>query len=332
MAKKGWVDFKKVKEALSIERVLGHYNLSLKPAGEGELRGRCPFHEDTKPSFSVNKVKNVFHCFGCSAKGNVLDLIRLKEGVDVRRAALLAVEWFDIGGAVKEPPKSKKTPQNQKAKEKAKEPETKPPRQPEAPKPAQKVNKPLTFQLKLDQDNEYLKSRGVDPELAQFFGVGYCSRGMMKGRIAIPIHNERGEPVAYLGRWPGEDLPEGESKYLLPPGFHKNLVLYNLHRVDGAEHLVIVEDCWSVFRLHKLGVPAVALLGRSLSPEQEELLSGAGPQRVSLLLDGDAAGQEAQGELLPQLARRFFVRSVRLPDGEEPDTLDEGVLLELLKF
>ncbi len=152
---------------------------------------------------------------------------------------------------------------------------------------------------------------------------------MMKGRIAIPIHNEKGELVAYLGRSVGEP-PDGEERYKLPQGFHKSEVRFNLDRVKGAEELVIVEGVWSVFRLHALGIPAVALLGRSLSPSQLRLLIESGVRNVTLLLDGDEAGRTAAAELLPRLASHFFVRVVNLTDGGEPDTLPEEELKKLL--
>ena len=148
----------------------------------------------------------------------------------------------------------------------------------------------------------------------------------MNGRIAIPIHNEKGELVAYAGRWPGNKPPKGEEKYKLPPGFKKNLVLFNLHRVLGSKHLAVVEGYWSVFRLHKLGIRAVALMGLSLSKRQEELLIESGARRLTLLLDGDDAGRGACTEILSRLSRRFLVKVFELPDGIQPDTADEGLL------
>ena len=99
----------------------------------------------------------------------------------------------------------------------------------------------------------------------------------MQGRICIPIHDERGMLVAYTGRWASDELPEGVPKYDLPRQIPKRRVLYNLHRVIGAEHLVLVEGYWSVFRLHGLGVSAVSLMGRTLSVEQETLLINPAP-------------------------------------------------------
>src|ERR1041385_8473846 len=95
--KKGWIDFKRIKESVTFEQVIAHYGLELKPAKGSELLGLCPFHEDTKPSFRVNTEKRVFHCFGCDAKGNVLDFVVRKEGVTIRKAGLLLSEWFGIG-------------------------------------------------------------------------------------------------------------------------------------------------------------------------------------------------------------------------------------------
>ena len=147
----------------------------------------------------------------------------------------------------------------------------------------------------------------------------------MKNRVVIPIHDEKGQLVAYAGRWPEDDPPEGEQKYMLPAGFKKNLVLFNLHRVK-EEEVVLVEGYWSVFRLHELGLPAVALMGRTLSDEQEKLLASTQLKRLVVMMDGDQPGRQAQPELLPRLARKFFTRVVELPEGEQPDTVEESFL------
>jgi DNA primase len=123
-----------------------------------------------------------------------------------------------------------------------------------------------------------------------------------------------GDFVAYAGRWPGEDVPEGEGKYKLPPKFEKSRVLFNLHRLEaGLGHIVLVEGFWSAIRLHSLGVPVVALMGTSISPEQTALINARGVRSVVLLLDGDAAGYQARERLLPLLAETFFARPPLLP-------------------
>src|SRR5438067_554298 len=76
-------------------------------------------------------------------------------------------------------------------------------------------NKPLGFQLELDSSHSYLVERGLTPETIDEFGLGYCAKGVMAQRIAIPIHNLKDELVGYAGRWPG-DPPEGRPKYRMP--------------------------------------------------------------------------------------------------------------------
>lgn len=316
--KKNWVDFRHIKQSVTFEQVLAHYGISLKPAKGDELLGLCPFHEDTKPSFRVNTKKRVFHCFGCDAKGNVLDFVVRKEGVTIKKAALLVSEWFGSGQEGSVAVKANISPTES------------PTRADTAPTEPVEPNKPLKFALRVKHDNPYLRERGIEPSIAETFGVGFCDRGMMKDRIAIPIHDAEGQLVAYAGRWVSGELPEGEEKYKLPPGFKKSIVLYNLHRVKEQERLVVVEGFFSVMRLHTLGVSAVALMGRSLSLEQEKLLQESGVKSLTLMLDGDPPGREAQAQLLARLARKFSVRAAELPDGTEPDTVNESVLREVL--
>ena len=195
------------------------------------------------------------------------------------------------------------------------------------------VNKPLSFSLNLDPEHPYGEARGLSSEAIEHFEMGFCERGMMKGRWCLPIHNPEGELVAYAGRWALEEMPDGVEKYHLPPKFSKSLELFNLHRAIafGAEHVTIVEGYFGAVRLHMLRVPAVALMGTSMSEEQVELLVRAGVERVTLLLDGDAAGRKACERVLPVLARKLFVRVGVLADGEAPDEVSEEVLGELVE-
>jgi hypothetical protein len=112
----------------------------------------------------------------------------------------------------------------------------------------------------------------------------------------------------------------------------KSALLFNYHRVVGAQHLVIVEGYWSVFRLHALNVPAVALMGTSLSDPQMDLLRQSGARRFTLLLDADQAGRKAMAYLLPRLASLFFVHTPALPDNESPDIVAEDLLLEAVRL
>lgn len=197
------------------------------------------------------------------------------------------------------------------------------------------VNPPLTFHLKgLDPTHPYLRQR-VDEATIQHFGLGYCAKGLMVGRIAIPIHDAQGRLIAYAGRAVDDQLAEADGKYKLPPHFKKSHVLWNLHRAAAhaaQDGLVVVEGFFGAIRLHQAGIPnAVALMGSSLSPEQEELLLlavGRTQGKVSLMLDRDDAGRTATKELLARLITKTHVRVVPY-DGRQPDDLSPAQLRAL---
>ena len=176
-------------------------------------------------------------------------------------------------------------------------------------------NKPLGFQLQgIDHRHAYLAGRGIDPETAEYFGVGFFSgKGSMHGRIVIPIENERGELVAYAGR----SIDGSEPKYKLPAGFKKSQVLYNLARAveetDGR--VVLVEGFFDCMKVTQAGHACVALMGCSMSEEQEEQLA-AHFRQVIVMLDGDEAGRRAAGEIADRLVRKVWVRVVDVGDGQ----------------
>ena len=94
-----WVDFKAIKQSVTMEQILGRYGVKLKRIGK-ELRGRCPIHQgDGTDSFHANTEKNAFHCFSCQAKGNVLDLVAAIVKCSVRDAALKLKNWFPVSAA-----------------------------------------------------------------------------------------------------------------------------------------------------------------------------------------------------------------------------------------
>ena len=307
-----FVDFKVVKAAVNFEKLLERYKIDGLQKNGDELVGRCPIHQgDGQRAFHVSLKKNVFNCFSCKARGNVLDFVAAMEKCSVRDAAIKLQNWFGVTATEEGTQAEKKTARVPSADDK-----------PESEELA--ANKPLTFQLKgIDHAHPYLAGRGVSKETAAEFGIGYFGgKGSMSGRIVIPIHNERGELVAYAGRV----VDDSEPKYKLPPGFHKSLELYNLHRSAkmSPETVVLVEGYFGCLHLEKLGLPAVALMGSSISVAQIDLLE----QRfevVTVLMDGDKAGREAADEIVRRLARRVLVCCIDLPDGKQPDdmTLEE---------
>ena len=318
----GWIT-RRLKQKVGFREILEHYGLlsSMKPKGD-ELIGICPFHKESKSSFHVSLAKNAFHCFGCHAKGNILDFVQQKESITLREAGLLIKEWFTIGQGDNPPPGAKVGLQKE--------------IKDEDPSSKGDSNPPLTFTLKkLDATHPYLKDRGLSDEAIKHFGLGFSNRGLMKGRVAIPIHDTKGDLVAYAGRWPG-DPPEEEPKYKLPPGFKKHLVLFNFHQAINEakdKSLVIVEGFFDCFRIWQAGYKrVVALMGSYLSEEQEDLIISQA-KSVSLMLDRDDAGRKATQEILPRLAKKVFVRVIELPaEGDQPDKLREEEISKFLSI
>jgi DNA primase len=341
MAKKNWVSYQEIKDKVSMAMVLERYGLlpALKESGKN-LVGCCPIHKGSNPrQFSVNLERNIFNCFGnCHAGGNVIDLVAMMEKVELRQAALLLRNWFL--------PSPSDTPeQDQPAPPKPKEKAAKLVREEKKgagtvspvegePGPGP-INPPLTFELKnLKPEHSFFTERGLAPATVAYFGLGFCSRGMMAGRIVIPIHNQVGELVAYCGRAVDAKQAE-EAKYKMPGNFLKSAVVYNLHRqAPGTDLLVLVESFLSVFWLHQAGYPhVVALMGSFLSPEHEKAIADfLGPSgRVILLFDGDESGQKCTADSLDRLGRKLFVKAVDIsPYGKKPHQLDPDILKQIL--
>jgi DNA primase len=307
------IDFVRVKQEASFETVLERYGITLIGSG-AQRRALCPFHRETDPSCSFELKRNVFHCFACGVSGSVIDFVARMEACSLPAAAATIARWCGIVSGDTVPQGTARVGLNIHASSGADD----------------QSNRPLAFTLELDPSHAYFEQRGVPPATVRTFGLGYCARGIMRGRVCIPVHDKDGVLVGYAGRWPTDVVPSGAPRYRLPKGFKKNAVLFNLHRVLRSEHLVIVEGCWSVFRLWELGIAAVALMGRSLSTMQEQLLAASDAGYLTLLFDGDEPGRMASAALLPRLARSWFGRSVDLPEGTQPDTVDETTLRALL--
>jgi DNA primase len=313
-----WVDFKTIKQRVSVQMVLDQYHIDWLRKNGDELRGRCPIHKgEGQSTFHVSLTKNAFQCFSCKARGNVLDLVAALERCSIREAAVKLQDWFAVS-----PPAAAGTQPGGAPKSEA---------VPAAIGERPTDNKPLTFRLKgIDPAHPYLQSRGISKETTEQFGLGFFpGRGTMHGRIVIPIHNEGGELIAYAGR----SVDDEEPKYKLPAGFHKASVLYNLHRSlerDGQKvaTVVLVEGFFDCIRVHEAGYPCVAMMGSSLSDLQEALLCQHFTG-VVILLDGDSAGQKGTDECLLRLGRKLWVK-VSVAEGKQPDTLSVAEIRALL--
>jgi DNA primase len=358
-----WIDFKSLREQLDFAEVLRHYGVELKSKKRDQLQGFCPLpnHNGQKksPSFSVNLERKIWKCFGCNRGGNVLDLAIVMEGKDpdnrhdVRAVALLLQERYGIVQSKPDRPadrnagaderrentRSQKAPQrkesNNEAHEKAERAST---------RPATIVNAPLDFELRgLDSRHPYLKERGFTEETIMHFGLGFCNRGLMQGRVVIPLRDHAGKLIGYAGRFTRDDqVNEKVPKYLFPSNrerngtvleFHKSLFLYNGHAIKApVRDLVVVDGFASTWWLHQAGFEnVVAIMGSSCSAEQgkfiHDLVAVSG--RVWIMPDAGEAGECCAEILFRRVAPYRSCRWVKLEEGQ-PTDLSPHELAKLL--
>jgi len=312
-----WINFAELRARVSLEDVIfGFYKIENLKRDGPKVTGPCPVHGGDSPrAFNADLSRNVWHCFsGCQAGGNQLDFVAKKEGISVRDAALKLQAHFIGNDATKPATAGTPTPTSGSS----------PRHEDEPPKPAVEAqesgNKPLDIKLELKGDHPHLvETRKLKPETIAHFAVGYASRGIMKGTIALPIHDEDGELVAYGGRRLKPADIEEFGKWKFPKGFRKELVLYNFHRAKEylADHLILVEGFFSVMKLHEMGFPnVVASMGCSLSEAQARLLAEA--KEVIVLYDGNEAGWKGATAARELLVVKTTVRLIRLPAGNKP--------------
>lgn len=321
-----WIDFKQLRQSLSFEAVLRHYSVELKIKGN-QHHGYCPFpnHKGKRnsPSFSANLEKGIFQCFGCGAKGNLLEFAALMENVDptngaeLHKIALKLQERFCPANA-----QAELMPAPTKAKQ-------------DDPADALPVvvNDPLDFELKgLDQAHPYLQGRGFTPETIAHFGLGFCSRGLLKDRLAIPLHDHEGKLIGYAGRVVDDStIGEENPRYRFPGKrkragvlheFRKTLFLYNGFRITApVTDLFVVEGFTGVWWLHQNGKSCVVgTMGADCSDRQAELVVAlVKPDgRVWLMPDGDAAGERFAQTFLLKVSPHRFVRWVKLAADKQP--------------
>jgi DNA primase len=319
-------DIAAVRERSPIADVVGEY-IALRPAGGGNLKGLCPFHQERTPSFNVTPGKELYHCFSCGEGGDVIKFVmqmeQLQFGEAVERlAARAGVELrYEAGGYVP----GQETGLRR--------------RLIEAHKLAQEFYSERLRLGSAQPARSFLAERGFQLADADQFGVGYSpaawdeltkhlrgkgftedelvksglarrtSRGglidMFRGRLLWPIRDLTGETIAFGARKldPNDDGP----KYLNTPEtqiFKKGQVLYGAdlakREIAKRRQAVIVEGYTDVMACHLSGVPtAVATSGTSFGEDHVKILrrlimdTDGSAGEVIFTFDGDAAGQKA---------------------------------------
>lgn len=302
--------------------------------------GVCPFHDDTHPSMSVSREKQIYKCFSCGASGNVFNFIMDYEHVSFREALVILANktGIDIGNVhVKK--------ENNKYEE---------------------FYKIYDLALKFFQNNintaqgrqakEYLEQRQIDESIIKEFSIGlalssrdslltlltkkkYSNKLLNElgltvnnydnfiDRIIFPLWDANGRVVGFSGRIYHPN--SNQNKYVNTketPIFKKGQTIYNYHRArDYARRdksIIIMEGFMDVIRAYTIGVKnVVALMGTAMTKEQIQLIKRLSNQ-VILCFDGDDAGRKAtltNGELLVKAGVKK-IKVIALENNEDPDT------------
>ncbi len=332
--KRRFIDFKEVKEQISIEQVLESYGVLANLSGSGNQRsGPCPIHGGgaKSRSFSANFTKNCWNCFGdCDRGGNVLDFVAVMEECSLRDAAIKIVDQFGLEtktAAKKDTPRQSKRQEAQQSPKKAKkevasETGEKVGSDETGEESAAAENRPLTFQVlkNLEHDHEELVGRGLMSDTAEHFGIGYCTRGLLKGRVAIPIHDREGHTLAYAGTaLDGEDEP-----YFYPENFVRGIEVYNVHRAVESERVervgyTVVTDYLQVVDLFEARTDnVVALVDAVVSNRQLEILASLPNPTGAFVLTVGPADTNAE-RIAGRLARIGFVQIMTVSSLSSPE-------------
>ncbi len=320
--------------------------VTLKKSGR-EYHGRCPFHDDSSPSFSVSPDKQVYHCFGCGASGGLISFVMKYDKVDFISAIenLASLAGLEVPTEAADPESGQRKALYAIIEQ-----------------ADQAFRKALKSNPNRERAVNYLKGRGLTGLIAHRFGLGYAPDGWrflfdqlgtetqtkkhlldagltvvnsqgreydrFRERVMFPIRDIRGRTIAFGGRV----LDESKPKYLNSPEtklFHKSDTLYGLYEARQAcrslDRVLVVEGYMDVVALAQFGIDfAVATLGTALTGQHLDRLSRQTAQ-VIVCFDGDQAGRTAAKRaldtMLPFLSDEFSIRFLFLPDGHDPDSL-----------
>ena len=331
-----------VSRRLDIVDVVGAY-VTLRKQGRN-LIGLCPFHNEKTPSFSVSPEKQIFYCFGCHKGGNALKFLMAIDGLSFPEAIAKAAAMVGL-----EMPQEQLSPQDNEDMQHRRQ-------YFKLMSDAADWYQKRLWQSGTNNAKAYLQKRGLRPELAQQFKLGFAdnwdgvahyllktgysltdiqeaglaSSGSKNGyfdkfhhRLIFPILDYRGQVIAFGGRILGEGQPKylnsQETKY-----FHKSQNLYGLFQAAASirrnDEVVLMEGYMDVLTAHQFGVDnAVASLGTAFNIEHARLLKRY-TTKILLVYDGDAAGLNAADKAIDILHENgFAVRLLVLPEEMDPD-------------
>ena len=328
-----------IKYRNDIEDVISGY-VTLKRAGSN-LLGRCPFHSEKTPSFTVFAGTKSFYCFGCGAGGDVISFVMRTESLDY----VDAVEYLAKRVGIEIPTEGKEEERGIKRDR------------------ILSMNRDAAkffFEClkKSKEAQEYIAKRGLSSSLVKHFGIGYapddfqalyrelsskgytkeemkagflCSISQKNGksydifrnRIMFPVIDVKGDVVAFGGRTIGNN-PD-DSKYINSsdtPVFNKrrNLFALNFAKSSCAEQIILCEGYMDVVALHGAGFTnAVASCGTALTPDQARLMRKYSKSAI-ISFDSDEAGQRAADKAFALLGEAGLeAKLLKVENAKDPD-------------
>lgn len=313
--------------------------IKLKKNGSSYV-GLCPFHNEKSPSFSVSGSRQLYHCFGCGAGGNVVTFVMEYEKFTFPEAVKALADRINM--ELPEVEYNEQERRDRGIRDKLLE-----------------INKfAATYyykQLRTEHGQlglDYLKKRGLSDETIQRFGLGYSAQGSSvyrylkeKGydddilkesglfsyergisdkffnRVMFPIMDINNKVIGFGGRVMGDAKP----KYLNSPEtklFDKSRNLYglNIARASRKDNLIICEGYMDVISLHQAGFnQAVASLGTALTPGQARLMKRY-TDNVLITYDSDEAGVKAAMRAIPILKEAgLSTKVINMRPYKDPD-------------
>jgi DNA primase len=257
------------------------------------------------------------YCYVCSKGTDAIGWLQVRQGLSFQEAVLELARRTGVSVAEGDPEAQARFEQEWRER-----------RQLMAQRTAQRSQFHQSLLQQLEQGGagaEYLRSRGISPETARRWQLGFAG-----GRLTIPLNDAAGQTVGFCGRATGNQEP----KYRNSTGdllFQRNGLVFGLDQAAEAIRkqgtALLVEGPLDVIQLHQAGFThAVACLGTSVSALQLQLLQRQGMKHLLIALDGDHAGQAATEKLIEQLQPQLVAGGVsasvvQLPEGEDADGL-----------
>ena len=337
-----------VRQATDIVELVGKH-LDLRRAGRNYV-GRCPWHDDRKPSLNVNPDRQTWKCWVCDIGGDVFSFVMKREGCDFREALQMLADRAGIT-------------LSQQAGKKA---------EPGSPDDKNTLYQCCDwaakqfheFLLRSDAASiarEYVEQRNITPVSVERFRIGFSPNewswlidrarntpyspkvleacGLLsqsertggqydrfRGRVIFPIRDTQGRTIAFGGRILPKLAAEDAAKYINSPEtrlYTKSDTLYALdivrNHIAKTRQLTVVEGYTDVILCHQHGVnDVVACCGTALNERHIRLIKRFA-DTVYLVLDGDAAGQNRTNDILELfVAAQMDMRILTLPDELDP--------------